>query len=119
MGGSGKIRRLQSMTGGHTYGKEEEENPGEQGETFLHLVFKAGCESRHLASVFVFDQGQSSWLFGSEKPAHPETVLVLMLATKLGGFFFFKLAFAELESLNLFFIVLRGHSGANSALVCR
>lgn len=74
------------MSGGDTEGKEEE-NTGEHGETFLHCVFKAGCESLHLASVFVFDQGQSSRLFGCEKPAHPETLLVLMLATKLGGFF--------------------------------
>lgn len=75
------------MTAGDTWRKEEEEeNTGEQGETFLHSVFKAGCESLHLASVFVFDQGQSSRLFASEKPAHPETLLVLMFATKLRGF---------------------------------
>lgn len=79
------------MSGGDTEGKEE--NAGEHGDTFLLGVLKAGCESLHLASVFVFDQGQSSRLFGSEKAAHPETLLVLMLATKLRGFFFLFLAF--------------------------
>lgn len=74
------------MSGGDTEGKEEE-NTGEQGDTFLHGVFKAGCESLHLASVFVLDQGQSSRLFGTEKPAHPETLLVLMSATKLRAYF--------------------------------
>lgn len=76
------------MSGGDGEGKEE--NAGEQGETFLHGVFKAGCESLHLASVFVFNQGRRSRLFGSEKPARPGTLLVLMSATKL-----FKLTFAR------------------------
>lgn len=58
-------------------------NTAEQGETFLNSVFKAGCESLHLASVFVLSQGQSSWLVGFEKPAHPETLLALTLTTKL------------------------------------